>query len=152
MRKISTFIILIFFLQIALAGCAHLGSPTKPLTIDKIKGTWEHIHFGYIYLYIDDSGKGFIIPGLDGNESEDILEITSITFDGSSAYMNIVSINDNEEQYKAECNLFGEDFLAFFEVFEDDEEEEPLLFMRESKTNELRIRAKEFLEKKQNSK
>jgi hypothetical protein len=83
MRKYSIIFICTLFLQIALIGCAHLGSPVKKLSIDDIKGAWEHIHFGYIYLYIDDSEEGFLIPGF--GENEDIFKIKSITFDGSFA-------------------------------------------------------------------
>ncbi|RJP76469.1 MAG: hypothetical protein C4522_17940 [Desulfobacteraceae bacterium] len=142
MKKLFFTLIFIFLIWIVSIGCAHLGKSNKSISIDDIAGSWEHIHFGYILLYIDQSGKGYLIPGLD--ENEDIFEINSISYSGATFVLTLVNTNNKDEQLKAECTFFGTDIIAFKPI-EDNKKEDIFLFMKESKVNELRQKAKDFL-------
>ena len=109
MKKI--FFIVVILIWIVPIGCAHLGDSNKNISIDDIAGSWEHIHFGYILLYIDPDGKGYLIPGLD--ENEDIFKINSISYDGATFALTLTNMNNKDEKLKAECTFFGTDIIAF---------------------------------------
>jgi hypothetical protein len=146
MRILTALFLSALFLIGVSIGCAHIGSTPKELTIDEIAGSWENIHFGYIYLYIDESGKGYFIPGLDENE-EDKYKIDSLSFSGRTVIVNLTSIGDTKDEIKAECYLFGKDMLVF-NPMDKNEKEEAFIFMRESKVNKSREKAKDFINSK----
>jgi hypothetical protein len=144
--KKSLIIILVLLVLILPMGCAHIGSPIKELTIGEIVGSWENVQFGYIYLLIDESGDGYFIPGFDEND-DDIYKIESLSFGAGSVVITFRNINDTDEQVKAECNLFGKDLLVF-QPIEENENEDVFIFMRESKVNALRQKAKDYIKSK----
>lgn len=137
----------ILIIAMSLYGCALYGRSAKELTIDDIAGSWENIQFGYLHLYIDKSGKGYIIPGIDSDlDEDDIYKIDSISFSGGSAIIAFSNIDESEEQLRVECTLFGEGLLVFKSV-DDNDEDESVIFMREVNVDELRKKVKAFLKK-----
>jgi hypothetical protein len=148
MKKATHLFILIAAFGIFL-GCARIGTPSKPLSISDIKGSWEGIHIAFCFLDIDEKGQGYLVFTFP-NESDEVYKIQSVTFSPSSFLLTLKNLNENGDILKLNGLVFAENILITNEIEEDGGEEEPLFFIRESIIQDLREKAKETINKYKN--
>ena len=128
-----------------LSGCVSLFSPSKPISISDIQGTWEGIQLGYSLLEIEEDGNGYMVFTF-GRDAYDVYKITDISFKDGPFIISLKRDTKDAELSQIQGKLISDNILVLSEIGNGSEEpDDTLFFMRETIIQELRMKSKEKL-------